>query len=265
MGLDSSDRPRLVEGARRAHEQLAKTLPGLTEVQVREPSRLLGWTRGHLLTHLARNADSHIRLLTAAQRSELVEQYEGGQKGRAEAIDRGAVRDLATLVQDTLGSSLRLMALWSDLPDDVWERPVGTNWGSQPAWRLVWSRWRELEIHHVDLDLGYEPQDWPDPFVGVMLAEALETLAPRVLAGCTVKVQATATPDGPTQVERLIAGEAQLSPAPNPDAQSSVTASGTTADVLAWLLGRTTAMTPNLQFTDGEGTPTPAPALLPWG
>ena len=31
--------------------------------------KLEGWTVGHVLTHLARNADSHVRMLEAAARS----------------------------------------------------------------------------------------------------------------------------------------------------------------------------------------------------
>ena len=36
---------------------LAVRIDGLTEDQARGLSRLPGWTRGHLLTHIARNAD----------------------------------------------------------------------------------------------------------------------------------------------------------------------------------------------------------------
>ncbi|MET0910545.1 MAG: maleylpyruvate isomerase N-terminal domain-containing protein, partial [Ilumatobacteraceae bacterium] len=42
------------------------------------PSLLPGWTRGHVLTHIARNADSFVRLLEAAGRGEVVTQYAGG-------------------------------------------------------------------------------------------------------------------------------------------------------------------------------------------
>ena len=57
-----------------------------TRPAVRAPSRLEGWTVGHVLTHLARNADSHTRMLDAAWHGEAVEQYAGGRQERAGAI-----------------------------------------------------------------------------------------------------------------------------------------------------------------------------------
>ena len=38
-------------------DRLLATAGALTGAQVAGPSRLPGWTRGHVLTHLARNAD----------------------------------------------------------------------------------------------------------------------------------------------------------------------------------------------------------------
>ena len=54
------------------------------------PSLLPGWTRGHVLTHIARNADSFVRVLEAARRGEVVTQYEGGVDGRNADIEAGA-------------------------------------------------------------------------------------------------------------------------------------------------------------------------------
>ena len=48
----------------RAVEQAAARLE---PAQVTEPSRLPGWTRGHVLSHLARNADALVNLLTWAR------------------------------------------------------------------------------------------------------------------------------------------------------------------------------------------------------
>ena len=54
------------------------------------PSLLPEWTRGHVLTHIARNADSFVRVLEAARRGEVVTQYEGGVAGRNADIEAGA-------------------------------------------------------------------------------------------------------------------------------------------------------------------------------
>jgi maleylpyruvate isomerase len=47
---------------------------------------------------------------------------------------------------------------------------------------VVWGRWRELELHHIDLDLGYESSDWPVGFVTRAFDEVLATLHQRASA-----------------------------------------------------------------------------------
>ena len=53
------------------------------------PSLLPDWTVGHVLTHLARNADSMDRVLEAAERGDVVERYAGGGAGRDAEIEAG--------------------------------------------------------------------------------------------------------------------------------------------------------------------------------
>ena len=36
---------------------------------------------------------------------------------------------------------------------------------------LAFARWREVEVHRVDLGLGYEPEDWPAEYVRLELRE----------------------------------------------------------------------------------------------
>ena len=64
----------------------------LSDDDVRSPSLLPEWTVGHVLSHVARNADSHRERAEAAAAGEVVEQYVGGYAGRAAAIELGAVR-----------------------------------------------------------------------------------------------------------------------------------------------------------------------------
>ena len=44
---------------RDASERVSVTIADLTDDGARGPSRLPGWTRGHVLTHLGRNADGN--------------------------------------------------------------------------------------------------------------------------------------------------------------------------------------------------------------
>lgn len=41
-------------------------------------------------------------------------------------------------------------------------------------------RLREIEMHHVDLGLGYEPSDWPEDYVTWELPMLLATVPKRV-------------------------------------------------------------------------------------
>lgn len=62
-------------GVGESHRRLHRAASLLDERRMTEPSQLPGWTRGHLLTHLARNADSVVRRLPAASQGEAVDQY----------------------------------------------------------------------------------------------------------------------------------------------------------------------------------------------
>ncbi|MDT4974596.1 MAG: maleylpyruvate isomerase, partial [Pseudonocardiales bacterium] len=71
-----------------------------TDDEVRAPSLLPGWTRGHVLAHLARNADGISRTLSGALRGERVPRYPGGPAGRAADIEAGSTRGFVELAAD---------------------------------------------------------------------------------------------------------------------------------------------------------------------
>jgi len=74
--------------------RLLATAAELTDDQAREPSLLPGWSRGHVLTHLARNADGLRNLLIWARTGVVTPQYPSGQ-ARDAAIEPGAGRPAA--------------------------------------------------------------------------------------------------------------------------------------------------------------------------
>jgi maleylpyruvate isomerase len=169
-----------IDACRRSTGLLLDALAGLTDDQARSPSLLPAWSVGHLLTHLARNADSTTRRLEGAARGEVVDQYPGGYAGRAADIEDGAGRTAAELVADVRDSAARLEATALSLPADGWGRPTRDVSGAErPAGILPYRRWREVEIHHVDLGLGYTPDRWPDELVSRILAEQLPALPRR--------------------------------------------------------------------------------------
>src|SRR3954454_10575800 len=75
---------------------------------VAAPSLCDGWTRGHVLTHVARNADGIADTLAGALRGEIVERYPDGWAARNAAIDAGAARPFTELVGDVRESAERL-------------------------------------------------------------------------------------------------------------------------------------------------------------
>lgn len=171
---------RNVNGTRRAHAQLDAVLDRLTEDDARGPSLLPGWTRGHLLTHIARNADSVVWRLEGARIDEVRDQYVGGMPGRAADIEKGADRDIAALVADVRRTSAAVEEICAALPDEAWQRMTRNSSGVlQPATQVMFARWREVEVHLVDLDVGYGWDRWPADLVEAWTPSVLEDLPRR--------------------------------------------------------------------------------------
>ncbi|MBB5872703.1 maleylpyruvate isomerase [Allocatelliglobosispora scoriae] len=174
--------PALLAGAADSAERLSAHADLLDDATVRGDSALPTWSRGHVLNHLARHADSLRRTAEAASRGEVVEAYEGGAAGRAAEIEAGAGRSAAELAADLRESGARLAEAWHRLDPSLWQAPTKALTGLRPLFMGVASRWLELEIHHVDLDLGYAPTDWPDNFVSAALPIIINGLPGRASA-----------------------------------------------------------------------------------
>jgi maleylpyruvate isomerase len=168
-------------GMRTAQDVLLGRLAGLDDPTARRPSRLPGWTVGHVLTHIARNGDSLAWRLEGSARGEVVDQYPGGAPARAEAIEAGAARPAVDLVADIVATHRRLDAAVAAMTAERWRNETRDVGGDlRPAHEMPRRRWREVELHHVDLGLGYEPADWPAVFVERLLPEALADVGRRL-------------------------------------------------------------------------------------
>ncbi len=170
----------VLAGCRSSHGALLSTASDLDEAAVRGPSRLEGWTVGHVLTHLARNADSHTRMLRAAMHGDAVEQYAGGRAERAGAIESGSGRNSEVLVDDMRRSITDLEAAWSAMTPEAWDGHGLSRGRPWPCRLMPYFRWREVEIHHVDMGTGYEPEDWPEEYVRRELGALLATVPGRL-------------------------------------------------------------------------------------
>jgi len=194
----------------------------VSDQQAREPSLLPGWSRGHLLTHLARNADSLRNLLAWAQTGVPTPQYSSPQE-RSEGIERGAGRAAVNLLADLDESAAALDAVAASLPAEAWTAHVGgTGQYGHAAWYTLWRRLTEVEIHHVDLGLGYSPADWPEAFA----IYSLEQYA-CLLASARSPAAELRSSDAPVVV--------RIGP---PGDQPATTVTGPVRALLAWLTGR---------------------------
>jgi maleylpyruvate isomerase len=167
-----------IAACRAAHLRLFASVEGLPPSALTAPSRLPGWSVAHLLTHVARNADSVVRRLEGAREGRLIEQYVGGAAARSSEVHAGAARDPQVVLRDVVDASEAVDREFASCPDDVSEAPVLLGTGEQrPAAHLAVSGWREVEVHHVDLGGPYGHRDWDDAFVCRFLPDVLQSLS----------------------------------------------------------------------------------------
>lgn len=173
-----------------ASGRLVATVERLGEDDLREPSRLPGWSRGHVLAHLVRNADSAWNLLEWARTGVEYPQYPS-DAARDAGIAASAGRPLDELRTELRISLERLAVQASTMPAAAWGTTVRARgrW-AHPAWYTLFRRWREIEAHHVDLDFGYTCGDWSPAYVHRELSETLAAM--RLDGGLAVgRVRAT--------------------------------------------------------------------------
>ncbi len=139
---------------------LLDTAARLADDDIAGPSLCEGWTRGHVLTHIARNAEAMVRLTQWATTGERQEMYPGGTEKRDADIDAGAGRNAAEQLADLRETAAALAGdfprLLGDLAAPEVEMRGGFVVGSHT---LPFLRLREVVLHHVDLDAGYTLAD----------------------------------------------------------------------------------------------------------
>jgi maleylpyruvate isomerase len=173
--MDAAQR-QLSDQIDHATQRLLGTAREIADPELRRPSLLPGWTRAHVLAHLARGADAMRHLLVGARSGEDRPAYASEQE-RPAAIGHTAGLSAKELVADLAASAMALRAIGRQLPDDAWRFPVRLrDAGPFPAARLLTLRLVEVELHHCDLGTGYGPGDWPAAFAAMELAEPMRSL-----------------------------------------------------------------------------------------
>ncbi|WP_344221660.1 maleylpyruvate isomerase family mycothiol-dependent enzyme [Kribbella sancticallisti] len=200
-------KPEVIAAAGRLDGVLAE----LDDTAARAPSGLPGWSRGHVVTHLANFSEAMTRQVDEALAGRLVEMYDGGRPARDAAIEAGAGRPAEELRQHVSRATTGLIAAWERVDD--WTRPVRHRDSTLGA--TVYAGWRELEVHTVDLAMAPTSDEWSEEFC----LHLLDFLRPR-------------TPDGLHLI--LDTGENRWE---NGSGEPRVL-SGRLTDLTAWMAGR---------------------------
>jgi maleylpyruvate isomerase len=227
--------PGDLSGLDRSSQAYTRTVDALAADDLAAPSLLPGWTRGHVVAHVALNATVLAAAIDGLVHDDPVPMYESDEQrdGDIEELSREEPSHLRE----------RHLASTTDFGDAV-GRMGETHWAGHidrlpggPAWAMrtvVPTRRREVEIHHVDLGTSYTRHDWPEDFV----VELLDAVSPDHAAAGPFRLRATD-----------LGREWQVG------GPGGVTVTGTGADLGWWLTGRGA----------GEGLSCDAlPPLGPW-
>lgn len=200
--------------------RLIRTADALSDDELAAPSGLPSWSRAHVLAHLALNAEGLAGALAAVPTGHRVPMY-ASQAARDADIEELAAADGAHVRDRLLGATTRFAEALGTLPQDHADTSIERVPGGRSftAADVPWMRWMEVEIHHADLDAGYDHTSWPL----TLSAEVLDAALTRSL------------PDGPLTAyavdldRRWVYGE------------GGPTVSGRAADLAWWLSGRGTS------------------------
>ncbi|MEU0135996.1 maleylpyruvate isomerase family mycothiol-dependent enzyme [Streptomyces sp. NPDC006296] len=217
-----------LDAVREATDRLLGAVDGLDDGSLAEPSRLPGWSRGHVLAHLSRNADALVNVLRGRP------MYASSETRDAD-IESDAPRPLREHLADLRTSGTAFLAA-AQVSADPGRTVTLRNGVTDSASRIPFRRWIEVELHHVDLGVGYELEDLPEEFV----IRENDFLAQRFAGHPGVVPTTAVTEDG------------RLWTTGGGSDGAAVTVRGTAADILGWFCGRRdgSALT-----VDGGGLP----------
>ena len=165
--------PPSLDALETATSRYLESLTVLDDAAMRAPALLPGWSRGHVVTHLARNADAMVNVLTGARLDEVRAMYPSQEQRNAD-IDSGAGRTAEELRADAETTCAALMAAARALAADHWDRPVRRTPEAEPfpARTVPDARLLEVEVHHADLGVGYTWERWDGAFADAAITRA---------------------------------------------------------------------------------------------
>jgi len=206
--MDAAQR-QLTDQIDQATQRLLDTARVISEPDLRAPSLLPGWTRAHVLAHLARGADAMRNLLVGARSGQDRPAYVSVEARRAD-IEHSAGLPAKELMADLADSAMAWRTIARQLPDEGWQVPVRIlDSAPFPAAQLPTRRLVEVELHHCDLGAGYGPADWPAAFASLELAEPMRSQRQDRLSyppSPATKLRSPARPPAPWNPNRPLPG-----------------------------------------------------------
>jgi maleylpyruvate isomerase len=183
----------------------------LTYADLAADSALPGWSRAHVVAHLARNADALVNLLTWARTGVETPMYPS-RAARDAGIEATAALPAAELRSDYVAASDRLTTAVEGTPAEAWTATVRNGQGAAvPASTVPWMRAKEVWVHGVDLRSTLAFADLPTDFCTALVDDVLGVFAGR---GQMPDVTVVATDvdrtwgDGGTRIEGPVAAVA---------------------------------------------------------
>jgi maleylpyruvate isomerase len=166
---------------RTATQRLVRTVDALPDDEWAEPSLLPGWSRAHVVAHLALNAEALAGVLEAAVLDDDLPPMYPSAESRDLDIEATVAQPAGELRERLLASTTRFAEASRQLAQvtatagaDVLRRVAERHPGGPgfPVGAVASMRLREVEVHHADLLTGYTSADWALP-LAVHVIEAM--------------------------------------------------------------------------------------------
>jgi maleylpyruvate isomerase len=168
-----------IAACRASHRVLLAGLAPLSDDDFRVPSLLPGYSRGHVVTHIANKTKAHVLVFGGPAVGEVRRLHPDGYDPDL-AADRAAAGRTAAELRFTLMQGFELLeATWDALDETFWDRQGMMTAGLRTMREIVSHHLRNVEVHHVDLDIGHRPSDWPAILVESELSKRLRSFPDR--------------------------------------------------------------------------------------
>ncbi|MCL2471846.1 MAG: maleylpyruvate isomerase family mycothiol-dependent enzyme [Propionibacteriaceae bacterium] len=176
-----------------------------------------GWTRAHVASHLAHQAETLAQMADQITRNHEPITWRDIQSDAD--LNAGARRSAVGLQEALDQSSATLMNAFTKMDDQAWATTIRTSQGALPASVLVLDRLNEVTLHHIDLRLDFDFADVGPTLTRTLLQWNLFRAAPRF-----------------SQVELTIVTDEAYSATVGQG--EAVTVRGNQTNLLGWLTGR---------------------------